>query len=67
MRQTIGHFVGAIDDHSVAIVPSSNPLADLSPAKVDPQLVREQVLAQVLELWLLLLSLLSVSSEMARP
>ena len=60
MRQTIGHFVGAIDDHSVAIVPSSNPPADLSPAKVDPQLVREQVLAQVRVLVLVPPSVLEV-------
>ena len=43
MRQTIVHFVGAIDAHSVAIAPSSNPLADLWLAKVVPLLVLVQV------------------------
>jgi hypothetical protein len=49
MRQTIVHSVGAIDAHSAAIAPSSNPLADQSLAKVVQQRVLEQVLEQALE------------------
>jgi hypothetical protein len=49
MRQTIVRSVGAIDAHSAAIAPSSNPLADQSLAKVVQQRVLEQVLEQALE------------------